>query len=201
MLVAIASLILAMPPGQQAAPPPPPSSPPVVVQRPAPPPIYNPDADPTAQIATALRYAKEDGIRVLINFGSNDDESSKAFATARRSRDLARFFADEYRVVNVDVGALDRNLHVAQAYGLTLKAGGLPAVAVLDAEGNVLARAAGPAFRSETDRAAHDPAQIAEFLKTHKAPPPPDAEPVFDAALQQAKREGKTLFVWFSAPW
>jgi hypothetical protein len=172
-----------------------------VVQRPAPPPIYSPDADPIAQITTALKYAKEDGIRVLLNFGSNGDESSKAFATARRSRDLARFFADEYRVVNVDVGALDRNLHVAQAYGLTLQAGGLPAVAVLDAEGNVLARAAGPAFRSEMDPAAHDPARIAEFLRTHKAPPPPDAEPVYDAALAQAKREGKALFVWFSAPW
>jgi hypothetical protein len=200
MIAAIASLVFVVPSGPQAPPPPPPR-PPVVVQTAAPPPLYDPAGDPKAQIATALRYAKEDGIRVLLNFGSNDDESAKAFAAARRSRDLSTFFADEYPTVNVYVGALDKNLDVAQAYGVSLEAGQLPALAVLDAGGKVLARAAGPAFRSEADPAAHDPAKIADFLATHKAPPPPDAEPVFDAALQQAKREGKALFVWFSAPW
>jgi hypothetical protein len=194
MIAAIASLVLVVLSGQQAPPPP-------VVQKAAPPPIYNPTADPKALVATALAYAKEDGIRVLLNFGSNDDESSKAFAAARRSRDLSQFFADEYRTVNVYVGALDKNLDVAQAYGVSLKAGELPALAVLDADGKVLAREAGPAFRSDTDPAAHDAAKIAAFLTAHKAPPPPDADPVFDAALQRAKREDKTLFVWFSAPW
>jgi hypothetical protein len=201
MIVAIASLVVAVASSHQQAPPPPPPRPPVVVQTSAPPPLYNPEADPKAQIATALGYAKEDGIRVLLNFGSNDDESSKAFAAARRNRDLSRFFADEYRTVNIYVGALDKNLDVAQAYGVALEAGKLPALAVLDAGGKVIAQASGPAFRSETEPAAHDPAKIADFLTTHEAPPPPDAEPVFDAAVQQAKREGKTLFVWFSAPW
>lgn len=205
MLALIASLVLAAPPGAQTPPllPPAPPRPPVAVQRPVPPPppLYNPTADPTAQIAAALKSAKEDGIRVLITFGSNDDESSKAFAAARRSRDMGRLFADEYKLVNVDVGQLDKNMDVAATYGVTPNAGDLPALAVLDAAGNVLARASGRAFRSEGDPAAHDPAKIAAFLETHQAPPPPDAEPVYDAALQQAKREGKTLFVWFSAPW
>ena len=200
MLALIASLVLVAPPGAQAAPPPPPQ-PPVAVQRPAPPPVYNPMADPNAQIAAALKSAKEDGIRVLLNFGANDDEPSKAFAAARRNRELSPFFGDEYKVVSVDIGQRDKNLDVAQAYGVTVKAGELPALAVLDADGKVLARTSGTAFRSEADPAAHDPSKIAAFLKTHQAPPPPDAQPVFDAALQQATREGKSLFVWFSAPW
>ena len=199
MLALIASLVLGALPGGQAAQPPPPQPP--VVQRPAPPPLYNPAADPLAQIAAALKSAKEDGIRVLINFGSNDDEASKAFAAARRNRELSPFFAHEYNGVNVDVGRLERNLDVARSYGVTLNAGDLPALVVLDADSKVLARASGAAFRSDADPAAHDPSKIAAFLKTHQAPPPPDAQPVFDAALQQATREGKTLFVWFSAPW
>ncbi len=199
MLALIASLVLGALPGAQAAPPPPPRPP--VVQRPAPPPLYNPAADPRAQIDAALKSAKEDGIRVLINFGSNDDEASKAFAAARRNRELSPLFVDEYKGVNVDVGRLERNLDVARSYGVTLNAADLPALVVLDADGKVLARTSGAALRSDADPAAHDPAKIAAFLKAHQAPPPPDAQPVFDAALQQATREGKRLFVWFSAPW
>ncbi len=199
MLALIASLVLGAVSGGQAAQPPSPQPP--AVQRPAPPPLYNPAAEPKAAIAAALKSAKEDGIRVLVNFGANDDEASEAFAAARRNRELSPLFADEYKGVNVDVGRLERNLDVAQSYGVTLKAGGLPALVVLDADGKVLARTSGAAFRSDADPAAHDPSKIATFLKTHQAPPPPDAQPVFDAALQQATREGKTLFVWFSAPW
>ncbi len=199
MLALIASLVLGALSGGQAAQPPPAQPP--VVQRPAPPPLYNPAADPRAQIAAALESAKEDGIRVLLNFGANDDAPSKAFGAVRRTRELSPFFADEYKGVNVDVGRLDRNLDVAESYGVTLKAGDLPALVVLDADGTVLARTSGAAFRSDADPAAHDPSKIVAFLKTHQAPPPPDAQPVFDAALQQATREGKSLFVWFSAPW
>jgi thioredoxin 1 len=203
MLHLIVSLVLlapdAGPPGQT---PPPPQAPPAAIQpqRPAPP-LYNPTADAKAQIATALKSAKEDGIRVLVNWGANDDEPSKAFAAARRNRELSLFFADEYKVVNVDVGKLDKNLDVAQSYGVTLKAGSLPALAVLDADGNVLARTTGGAFLAEADPASYDVAKLAAFLTKHQAPPAPDAEPVFAAALKQAKADGKSLFVWFSAPW
>jgi Thioredoxin-like len=198
VLLLTASLVLAQAAAGQAPPPPPQ---PPAVQRPAPPPLYNPTADAKAQIDAALKSAKEDGIRVLVNWGANDDAASKAFATARRSRELSTFFADEYKAVNVDVGRLDRNLDIAKKYGVTLAAGELPALAVLDADGNVLARASGSAFRSGDDPSAFDPAKIAAFFTKHQAPPAPDAEPLLEAALKRAKGEGKTLFVWFSAPW
>jgi hypothetical protein len=179
----------------------PPTAPAAQPQRPAPPPPYNPTADVKAQIAAALKSAKDDGIRVLVNFGSNDDESSKAFAVARGSRGLSTFFGSEYKVVNVDVGQANKNLDVAQAYGVTMSATTLPALAVLDADGKVLARTSGTAFRSDADPAVHDPAKLAAFLTKHQAPPAPDAEPVLQAALKQAKADGKSLIVWFSAPW
>ena len=204
MLLLILPLVLAtaaqVVPAAQTAPP---QTPPATaqIQRPSPPPLYNPTADAKAQIAAALKIAKEDGIRVLINWGANDDESSKRFAAARRSGDLATLFSVEYKVVNVDIGHLDKNLDIAKSYGMTLTTDSLPALAVLDAEGNVLARTSGAAFRSDADPAAYDATKLAAFLTKHQAPPAPDAEPLLDAALKQAKTEGKSVFVWFSAPW
>src|SRR5918994_1036981 len=107
MLHLIVPLVLLAPSaGAPQQSPPPPPAPVAQPQRPAPPPLYNPTADARAQIATALKSAKDDGIRVLVNWGANDDELSKAFAIARRSRELSTFFATEYKVVNVDVGNL-----------------------------------------------------------------------------------------------
>lgn len=160
---------------------------------------YNPTADAKAQIAAALKAAKEDGIHVLLNFGSNADGASQDLAAARRSKELGRFFSTEYRVVNIDVGE-DRNVDVARTYGVTLAAGSLPVLAVLDGDGKVLARTSASAFRSDADP-KFDTAKMAAFLTTHQPPPAPDAEPMLAEALKRAKAESKTLFVWFSAPW
>lgn len=186
MLLVVASLVLA---GSLQA------------QRPAPPPPYNPTANPSAQIAAALKSAAEDGIRVLVNFGANDDESSLAFDKARRTRDLSGFFSSEYKVVNVDVGHVDKNIEIASGYGVTLTAGTLPMLVVLDAKGGVLTRTPAAAFKSDGNAAEYDAAKIGAFLKTHQAPPAPDAEPLLEQAVKQAKTEGKSVFVWFSAPW
>ena len=50
------------------------------------------------------------------------------------------------------------------------------------------------------DPAAFDPKKVSAFLTQYKAPAP-DANAPFAAAIDQAKREGKSVFVWFSAPW
>lgn len=163
--------------------------------------IYNPTADGRAQIANALKLAKEDGIRVLVSFGANDHEGSAAFDDARRAREVSRFFSTEYKLVHVDVGRLDKNLDLAKTYGITLSDAALPMLAVLDGDGKVLARTSASVFRSAGEPAVFDRARIAAFLTTHQAPAPPDAEPTLQKALQQAKAEGKSLFVWFSAPW
>lgn len=34
-----------------------------------------------------------------------------------------------------------------------------------------------------------------------KPPPLPNAEEMFESALNEAKKEQKALFLWFSAPW
>jgi hypothetical protein len=110
------------------------------------------------------------------------------------------YLSDEYRAVNVNVGHLDQNLDLAKSYGVTLKADGLPSLTVLDTSGKILANTDAAALRPDADPTGIDPAKLAAFLKSYKAPAP-DAVAPFEAALKQAKQEGKTVFVWFSAPW
>jgi thioredoxin 1 len=171
------------------------------VKRAAPPP-YNEKADAKAAIEAAVKAAATDDIRVLINWGANDDPVSKEFVDIRRAPELSdpRFFSDEYKVVNVDVGHLDRNLDLAKSYGVKLSAESLPAFTVLDAAGRVLANTTAAALRPNGDASAIDPTRVAAFLAEHQAPAP-DAIAPFEAAIKQAKKEGKSVFVWFSAPW
>jgi hypothetical protein len=169
--------------------------------RPAPK-LYNETANAKELIETAVKAADTDDIRVLVSWGANDDPASTAFATVLRGREVSatyRFFSDEYKVAYVDVGHLDKNLDVARTYGVTLEAGALPVLTVLDQRGKVLASASAREF-SAAESSGYDAAKIAAFLTTHKAPAP-DAIAPFEAAVKQARQQGKTLFVWFSAPW
>jgi thioredoxin 1 len=189
---------------QQAPPAQVPAVPAQAVQRPptqAPPP-FDEKADAKAAIESAVQAAATDDIRVLIAWGANDDNGSKLFVAAKRAPEIAspRFFSDEYKSVNVDVGHLDKNLDLAKSYGVTLKADALPALTVIDAAGKVIANTNAATLRPGADPAGIDPVKVAAFLKSHQAPAP-DAVAPFEAALKQAKREGKTVFVWFSAPW
>jgi hypothetical protein len=209
MLLQVLPFVLAI--GAQTPPPqtPPPVVPAAPVQTaprvvPPPPPTYNPTDDASVRIAAAIKAAHTDEIRVLINWGANDDDRCKAFTAALRTKEVSatRYSADEYKIVNVDVGHLDKNLDVAKTYGVTLTSGALPAITVLDDTGKVLVNASANDFTLAThDPNAFDTARIAAFLTKNQAPPPPDASIPFQAALTKAKAEGKTVMVWFSAPW
>ncbi len=189
------ALSLALQVSPQAAPAPAPAATP----RPAPK-TYNDTADAQQSIDAAVKLAAEDRIPVLVNWGTNGDERCTKFVALRRNPDLGKFFADEYRIVYVDVGHGDKNLDVAKRYQATIVADSLPALTVLDDTGKVLAQASSRALQSDSDPAAFDPEKVSAFLTRYKAPAP-DAVAPFEAAMAQAKREGKYVFVWFSAPW
>ena len=200
------SLVLLLALGGQVAPPPPPPPPtaaPAVVQKapPAPRKMYNETADAKAQITTAIPHVAEDGIRVLINWGANDDALCASFSQVARAPEVSKEFRDEYELVYVDVGHLDKNLDLAKSFGVTLAAGALPHFTVLDAKGKTLAQMPGRNLVSDTDPAVLDAKKMAAFLTAQQAPAPPDARPVLTTALAQAKREDKEVFLWFAAPW
>ena len=189
----------AMPPPQQAAPPPAPAA----VQRPAPAPrkLYNETADAKAAIGTAVAAAAEDGIRVLVNWGGNDCARCASYGLAQRDPGFGVKLSDEYKVVNVDVGTADRNVDVARALGVTLAADALPAFTILDAKGAAIAQIDGRSLASDADAAKVDGKKLGTFLKQYQAPPPPPGQPQLAAALAQAKRQDKQVFLWFTAPW
>ncbi len=206
MVLHVLPLVLAMS-GQAAPPPqapPPQQSVPAVPatrQPQAPRKIYNETADAKALIATAIAGAEESDIRVLINWGANDDERCTKFPQVQRSPEITtpRFFSHEYKVAYVDVGRLDKNMDIAAIYGAKPAAGALPYFTILDAHGKVLANASATDLAGD-EPANFDPKKLAAFLAKHQAPAP-DADPPFRAALSQAKKDGKYVFLWFSAPW
>ena len=168
---------------------------------PAPPKVYTADADAKEKIAAAIEMAATDEIRVLIVWGANDDPLSLSYGDARKTPEIARstFFSDEYKVVHVDVGHLNKNVELAASYGAKLTARSLPALTVLDDRGRPIAQATA-ADLAAADRKSIDATKVAAFLKANQAPAP-DAVAPFEAAVRQAKTSGKYVFLWFSAPW
>ena len=156
--------------------------------------------DAKEQIAAAIHMAATDDIRVLVVWGANDDSRSMSYDTARKSPEIARagFFSDEYKLVQVNVGHLDKNIELAKSYGAVLTSGTLPAFTVLDDQGRPVAQSSAAELAAADGRV--DPAKLAGFLKSHQAPAP-DAVAPFEAAVKQAKASGQYVFLWFSAPW
>jgi hypothetical protein len=171
-----------------------------VVQSPRPvPKTYDEAADAKKSIEAAVHAANTDDIRALIIWGANDNERCAAFDVARRSRDLGTAWSDEYKTAFVDVGKANKNLDVAKAYGVMLDADALPALTILDQKGKVVANLSSRELAAN-DGAGFDTKKFAAFLTGHQAPPP-NATAQFEEGLKRAQSEGKTLFVWFSAPW
>ena len=208
MIAPVVPLLLML--GGQA-PPPPQKAPSVVMsQRPqTPAQLYNETADARAQIDAALKAAAEDDIRILVTWGANDDESCATFqkdltgrGSANPAYEIIRTkLSNEYRQVRVNVGHFDRNQELAAAYGIALSAGSLPHLTVLDKNGHVLAQQPSRNLTAAPGSpTTYDPEKIAAFLQQHQVPPT-NAEPLLAAALGEAKRDGRYVFLWFSAPW
>jgi thiol-disulfide isomerase/thioredoxin len=104
-------------------------------------PLYDPNADPRADIALALKAAKGDGKRVLLDFGADwcpDCHALAAYMDGPAGRNLVE---PAFHVVSIDVGYWDHNLDVAGDYGSPI-AKGIPAVVVLEPDGSVVGSSA-----------------------------------------------------------
>ena len=98
---------------------------------------YNEAADARLEISQALSKATKSGVPVLVVFGANWCADCKVLDMAMREGANAPFFSREFKVVKVDVGRLDRNVGIAQSYGVPLKEG-IPAVVILSPANQVL---------------------------------------------------------------
>ena len=111
-----------------------------VAQAPSPAPAggwrgYDETADARAGIEQARAQAAAAGRRVLLVFGANWCGDCRVLDMSMKQGRLKELIEAKFVVVKVDVGRFDRNVDIAQRYGVPLKKG-IPTVAVLAGDGS-----------------------------------------------------------------
>jgi thiol:disulfide interchange protein len=126
--------------------------------------LYSADANPTADIAAALKQARREHKRVILDFGGDWCGDCQVLDIYFHQTPNLELLEANYIVVHIDIGHMDRNVNVAEKYGVPLKKG-VPALAVLDARGNVLYSQKTGEF--EDMRNMH-PTSVTDFLNRWK---------------------------------
>ena len=98
---------------------------------------YDERANAKADIRAALEASRAAKKPVLVVFGANWCGDCKMLDAAMKNGRSAQLIQREFSVVKVDVGRFDRNVDVADSYGVPLKKG-IPAVVILSPEGKAL---------------------------------------------------------------
>ncbi len=98
---------------------------------------YDEKADGNADLAAALKAAKRDGKRVLIDFGANWCPDCRALATFFNDPAVKPYLDARFHLVQIDVGRWNKQMELSRRFGEPTKAG-LPAVVVLDRKGRIV---------------------------------------------------------------
>jgi thiol:disulfide interchange protein len=139
----------------------PPATAPIIPQKH----IYSETADPQADIAAGLAKAKQEHKRVILDFGGDwcgDCQVLDIYFHQQPNLDLLE---KNFVLVHVWIGHMDRNLDLAAKYGVPIH-NGVPALAVLSPEGNVLFAQSTGQFR---DMRHMESQSVTDFLQKWKA--------------------------------
>ena len=126
--------------------------------------VYSDTADAHAEIRDALARAAQEHKRVLLDFGGNWCGDCQVLDIYFHRPPNASLLADNFILVDVNVGRYDKNLDLAQKYGIPLQKG-VPALAVLDAHGRLLYSQRQGEFESMRRM---DPNSVTQFLEHWK---------------------------------
>ena len=120
-----------------------------------------------ADIDAAMAEAARTNKRVLVDFGGNWCGDCKVLDINLHKPENAALLEKNYVMVHVNVGdkGITDNFAVAERYGIPLKKG-VPAIAVLEADGRVVYAQKNGEFESMRSM---DPASVNEFLVKWKA--------------------------------
>jgi thiol:disulfide interchange protein len=127
--------------------------------------IYSETASPSGDIAAALSQAKREHKRVLLDFGGDWCGDCQALDLYFHQAPNNALLADHFVLVHVWIGHMDANLDVAKRYGVPIVKG-VPALAVLDADGRLLYAQKAGEFE---DMRHMEPASVTEFLEMWKS--------------------------------
>ncbi|WP_245536149.1 thioredoxin family protein [Terriglobus roseus] len=127
--------------------------------------LYDDDADPNKQIADGLKQAKKEHKRVILDFGGDWCGDCQVLDIYMHREPNAELLSKNFVVVHISVGHIDKNLEIGDRYGVALHKG-VPALAVLDANGKALYAQAGGEF--ESMRYMQE-SSVTEFLNKWKA--------------------------------
>ncbi len=126
--------------------------------------LYVEDADPAADIAAGLKQAKAEHKRVILDFGGDWCGDCQVLDIYFHEDPNLELVQHKFVIVHVFVGHMDKNLDLAAKYGVPVKSG-VPALAVLDANGKVLYSQATGQFR---DMRYMNAESVTEFLNRWK---------------------------------
>lgn len=99
--------------------------------------LYSETANPTADIAAALKQARAEHKRVILDFGGDWCGDCQVLDIYFHEQPNLELLEKNFVLVHVWIGHMDQHIDVAERYGVPLKLG-VPALAVLNARGKVL---------------------------------------------------------------
>lgn len=135
--------------------------------KPDPPGPYDRRADAQADLGRAVDQARRENKHVLVVFGANWCPDCRQLASDMAEPALGTPVAERFVVTKVDVGNFNRNGRLVNQMGNPVDLG-IPAVVVLDGQGQQLGTATGPQLAAV--RKARDPATLLAALD-RLAPP------------------------------
>jgi thiol:disulfide interchange protein len=127
--------------------------------------LYSETANPTADIAAALKQARAQNKRVILDFGGDWCGDCQVLDIYMHQSPNAEILAKHFIVVHVDIGQMDHNVDVAERYKVPIKKG-VPALAVLDAHGKLLYSQTNKEFENMRNMRSED---VTAFLNKWKA--------------------------------
>jgi protein disulfide-isomerase len=98
---------------------------------------YNEWANPKDDIAQAITAAQAQKSPVVLVFGANWCPDCRGLSEMLEKSPLAPKFAQEFKIVKINVGNFDTNLEVAKEYGNPIEIG-IPGAAFLSSDGKLL---------------------------------------------------------------
>jgi len=98
---------------------------------------YNETADAKLDIKQALTQAATAKTPVIVVFGANWCGDCRALDVAMKTGASAPLLSRDFKIVKVNVGEFDKNVDIAESYGVPLKKG-IPAVVIISPNNEVL---------------------------------------------------------------